>query len=277
MGVGGSDAAAILGMDPFRDAFDVWLSKTTELPPEKSDPRKEWGRRLEPIVATAAAEQLKMKLLTPPETFVHATIPFMRANIDGLLCEDKGTRRLLETKVIDRSFADRLGEQYTDAALPEHVIQVSHYLAVMDLPAAIIAYLVGGNDLRIYEVFRSPDLERMIVNAEADFWNNHVLTNEPPEGGKPDVIAKWLAKRFEARDGDTLTVNDGSPMEVVNELRDAMGALRIAKERAETAKNGVRSMLGSSTILAGEWGRITWKSTKKGVRVLRHPWSSSDE
>ena len=51
-GIGGSDIGAIVGMNPYRGAFDVFVDKTTDESPDISDRDPVyWGTVLEPIVA----------------------------------------------------------------------------------------------------------------------------------------------------------------------------------------------------------------------------------
>ena len=49
-GIGGSDAAAIMGLNPWKTAMDVWLEKVGEFSEDTQDNEKMWGRVLEDIV-----------------------------------------------------------------------------------------------------------------------------------------------------------------------------------------------------------------------------------
>ncbi len=53
-GIGGSDAATVLGLNPYQDPYALYLDKRGEAPPEDEDFLKEsryWGSVLEAPVA----------------------------------------------------------------------------------------------------------------------------------------------------------------------------------------------------------------------------------
>ena len=91
-GVGGSDVGAILGLNPWKTPFEVWLEKTGRAePPDLSGKESvEWGNRLEPLVAEKFAEMHpEFKVLRKNCTMVSKSRPWAFANIDReIRCAD---------------------------------------------------------------------------------------------------------------------------------------------------------------------------------------------
>src|SRR5690606_20076292 len=50
-GIGGSDAAVIAGLDPFKSPVRLWMEKRGEIEEEPAGEAAEWGLLLEPVIA----------------------------------------------------------------------------------------------------------------------------------------------------------------------------------------------------------------------------------
>ena len=61
-GLGGSDSAAIVGVDPYRSALQVYAEKTDLIEPQEDNNILWWGRKLQPIVAQAYRRETGRKL-----------------------------------------------------------------------------------------------------------------------------------------------------------------------------------------------------------------------
>jgi len=89
-GIGSSDAAAAVGLNPYKSQLELWMEKTGRdagLP--KADPQDEespmyWGNVLEPIVAWHYSKRTKNKVRRINAVLQHPDpeLPWMLANID---------------------------------------------------------------------------------------------------------------------------------------------------------------------------------------------------
>ncbi|RXJ70761.1 hypothetical protein CS022_22280 [Veronia nyctiphanis] len=101
LGIGGSDVAAILGLSPYRTAYEVWEEKTGRSEPDdlSDNDRVHFGNELEDVVAREYARRTGQKVQKRNHPFVHKTQPWLRANIDRhIVGADKG----LECKTADK-------------------------------------------------------------------------------------------------------------------------------------------------------------------------------
>ena len=174
-GIGGSDAAAIFGMSRWKSPIDIWLSKTIEI--EEEDEQSEaayWGTVLEDVVAKEFAERTGLKVRRRNAMLQHDEHDFMIADIDR---EIVGQKVGLECKTASAYKK----EEWADDEIPvEYLIQCQHYMAVTGYEAWWIAVLVGGNTFIYKKIDRDEEFIEMLIKAEMDFWNNHVVPNVMP-------------------------------------------------------------------------------------------------
>lgn len=198
-GLGGSDAAAALGLSPYKSALELFM--------EKREPREassvelaafRWGNILEPVIRQEYATRTHRVVRLPEGTLRHRQHPFVLAHIDGIT--DDG--RVFEAKT-SRS-ADGWGKHGTDEVPHHYLIQVQHYLAVVGAEVADIAVLIGGNDFRIYEVPADAELQEMIIDGEAEFWAMiQQGTPPPPDWDRTDTHT-LMRRLYPGTDGRTV-------------------------------------------------------------------------
>lgn len=184
-GVGGSDAAAILGVSPWRDRLDVWQEKTHHpgWAPRAQTAAMRWGILLEPLVAMEYERTARVKVEQSPGRLWHENgIQF--GTPDRFVFTPVGIAGLWEGKTAQ-------DPAVWEAGVPEHYIpQVQQYLAITGLPWCDVSVLLPGGDFRTYrmesDLGYQIDLEERVV----DFWQRYVLTGQvPPEGrDRPDLV-----------------------------------------------------------------------------------------
>ena len=85
-GIGGSDAAVILGISPFKSTWELWNEKVKELQtlPEETEAAY-WGKLLEPVVREEFTARTGLRVYIEPYLLQHNQYSFMQANLDGFL------------------------------------------------------------------------------------------------------------------------------------------------------------------------------------------------
>lgn len=180
-GIGGSDAATVLGINPFTTAYELYLDKLGEAPPEDEDFLKEsryWGSVLEAPVADRYAKETGYKIQKANQMIRSKEHPFMLANIDRkVVGEDR--RIGFEAKTAAR--ADGWGESGSDEIPPYIMCQVQHYLAVTGYDCWDLAVLIGNRDFRMYRINPIPSIIEQLIEAETEFWDRvtHKVAPEP--------------------------------------------------------------------------------------------------
>jgi putative phage-type endonuclease len=242
-GLGGSDAAAALGLSPYKSALELFLEKRERRDlsvPQVSAFR--WGNLLEPVIRQEYANVTHRVVHLPEGTLRHASFPFVIAHVDGIT-DDK---RLFEAKT---SRTDQeWGRSGTDEVPHHYLLQVQHYLAVTGLLVADIAVLIGGNDFRIFEVPADKELQNMILEGEVEFWSM-VERGEPPspDFDRPNIY-DLVRKLYPGTDGRTLTASD-EDYQTLAEYRNNDEFAKGYAAKVERAKARLLDVMGEASVL----------------------------
>ena len=193
-GLGSSDAATALGLNPYQSRLALWIEKTR---PEQSlnqiDPSDDthptyWGTVLEPIVATHYSKRTGNKVRKVNAILQHPEQPFMLANLDREVIGQP------DVQILECKTAGTYGAKAWKDGVPEYVlVQVMHQLAVTGKQAADVAVLIAGQDLQIHRVHRDEELITKLIELETQFWW-HVENNIPPPADGSDSAAQSLTR-----------------------------------------------------------------------------------
>ena len=182
-GIGGSDAGAIMGLNPWSTPLMVWLSKKGKNTFE-GNAATEWGNILEAPIRRKVAESIGGRIEITGGTFVSKTAPFMRANLDGVL--------RVKTLTLDGVTVYGLGGWeckttghgggFDDGEIPDsYYAQVQHYMATTGLPWFVLsAFVLDRRDMRHYIVPRNEDFIESMIECERAFWLNNVVCDTAP-------------------------------------------------------------------------------------------------
>lgn len=178
-GIGGSDAAAILGISKWKTPLEVYLDKVLGTSEKDEDNQYiRWGNRLEPVIIAAFEEQTGLKCELEPNMLKHPEHEFMLANIDARIV---GQNAILECKTAGQFMAKEWSIEGGDKLPESYMIQCAHYAEVCNVDKVYIAVLIGGSDFRIYHYDRDRKLGEAIIKAEHKFWHENVLKKVPPD------------------------------------------------------------------------------------------------
>lgn len=165
--IGSSDTAAILGVSPYRQAYEVWLEKTGRTEPVESTEIMRAGKEFEPPIAAKYRRTVDERLTYPVPMLESVEHPHLAATPDGMI-EDVG--RIVELKLAHWSRAARLGEEGTDEVFDDWLVQVHHQMIVTGFTEAHVYVCIDPHSFRLYQVVRNEGLVESILRRLADFW-----------------------------------------------------------------------------------------------------------
>src|SRR5690606_34747146 len=197
-GIGGSDASVILGFNPWKSPFELYIEKTSDVIEEIDNEAIYWGNTLEDIVAEEFTRRTGKKVRRRNQIFKHKEYDWMIANIDR---DVVGERALLECKTTS---AFNLDAWEGDEIPPAYMCQLQHYMAVLDYEKAYIAVLIGGQKFVWKEIKRDDEIIELMIEHEKNFWENHVLKGVPPEIDGSNSASELLAKMYPEDNGETV-------------------------------------------------------------------------
>ena len=189
-GIGGSDAGAICGVNPYSSAMKVFQDKTSEETPEQDNEAIRIGHDLEDYVAQRFTEATGLKVRKSNFMYRSKEHPFMIEDVDRLVVgEDAG----LECKTASAYNADK----WADGNIPLHyVMQCCHYMAVTGKRVWYIAAAILGREFTYRKLEWDEELIGQLTVIEENFWNNHVVPGiiPPPDGSRAcdEVIRQYF-------------------------------------------------------------------------------------
>lgn len=254
MGLGGSDAAIVVGLSKWKSPFQLWMEKTGQAEPEDLSENEcvYWGTVLEQAVADRFCE-LTGKKVQRRGLMQSVEHPFMLASVDRMVV---GENAGLECKTAN-GFA---AKQWTDDEVPNaYYCQCQHYMAVTGCERWYIACLIGGNHF-VWKVIERNEADiKALIEAEEKFWAR-VTTKTMPEVDAAAVPA--LAEKF--RGGLKEPVELGEDAAKMAEEYMTLGDRIKALERAqETCKAKLMELMEDNEVgNAGGW-KINW-AVRKG-------------
>ncbi|MBR3505332.1 MAG: YqaJ viral recombinase family protein [Clostridia bacterium] len=260
-GIGGSDAAAVLGVNPYKGPFSVYADKLGAERAEDDTEAMRQGRDLEEYVARRFAEQTGLRLRREYGMLRSTAHPCMIADIDRRII---GKRAGLECKTSKDLHLTR----YRNGEYPlEYYAQCLHYLAVTGWERWYLAVLVYGTDLLTFTIERETvrdDLEALI-QAEESFWRDHVAKRQPPPPDGLESTGAALLALYPRADGLTL---DAGPEDeaLMAELLDMKQGKKALERRIAEAENRLKARLGEAEALNGTSARASWKNqTRRSI------------
>lgn len=245
--IGASEVAALFGVQPAyaMSLYTLWQVKSGRIPePDAFGERPAWGLRLEDAIMAAAAEKHGWGAYRRAGYVKHPAIEGMGCSPDFVLV-DSGN---MPTALVEVKNADWLihKRQWGDEPPIHILLQAQAQMACTGLDVCHVAALVGGNDLRCYQIDRRSTVTAEIERRVAAFWQSIAEGKEPPIDGS-ESTAGAIAALYPHDDGEDEPVD----MSADNALPDLCAnliqatALRRQYEAAEReAKTGILAKLG---------------------------------
>lgn len=140
--IGGSDAAALVGLNPYKTNIDLWREKTgrQKAPDISKEPFVKFGHDAEPHLRDLFALDFPQYDVRYVENnmFLNDKYPFAHASLDGWLRErDTGRKGILEIKTTN-ILQSMQKEKWNDRIPDNYYCQVLWYLMVTEFDFAIL-------------------------------------------------------------------------------------------------------------------------------------------
>lgn len=233
-GIGGSDVAGIMGINPWASPLTVYLDKVGVTGKKETNEKMEIGTELEPFLREKFRKKMSkeltdLKVITVKKILFHQEHNFILANVDGLVyCKEYGWG-ILELKTT----SERNSSEWVDDVIPNnYMCQVQHYLFVTGLQYAYIACLIGGQKFVVKRILRDNELIDILFDKERFFWEEFVVKRIPPApiGIESEEDAAKLA--FPTADKTEISLPD----ELFNELEQYQSLKEEIKEKEKQIK-----------------------------------------
>jgi len=267
-GIGSSDAAAAVGLNPYKSQLELWMEKTgrgASLP--QVDPNDEsspmyWGTLLEPIVAAHYTKRTGNRVRRVNAVLQHPTHPWMLANLDR---EVMGSP---DVAILECKTAGINGARLWKEGVPDYVhLQVMHQLAVTGKQAADVAVLICGQDLQIIRIQRDEEQIQQLIRLEQAFWEYVEKDIQPPADGSDsaDLALRCLYPRDT---GEVLDLSQETELAgAFSDLLAVRQKLADVVELESQLKQRIQQRMGDASRAVFECGEVSWKRSKDSVTL----------
>ena len=256
--IGGSDAGAVAGMNPYQGAYSVWLEKTGRAQGFEGNLRTEVGSYLEDFVAELFERETGKRVRRKNRTLVNMLYPWACADIDRQVV---GENAILECKTTNSLPAMRMfgRNEYPG----QWYCQMTHYLAVTGADKAYLAVLISGSEFRIFELERNEEEIEALMRIEERFWQ-HVQDDTPPEAMAQDAeaVSDYLGN---AQTSDEAPLDLTPETALLQEYEEAKAQADEWGKRLDELKARICVALGEYERGEAEGYRVSWKPTSRNT------------
>lgn len=249
--IGGSDAAAVVGLNPFSSRYSLWAEKTGKIPGFEGNLATEVGTYLEEFVAQKFAQETGKKVRRVNQSFLNSDYPFAIANIDrDVVGEDAGLEIKTTSELNLKKFK---GGEYPS----NYYAQMVHYMAITGKQRWYLAVLIGNREFKWFVLERDEDEINALMEAEKEFWK-FVETGNPPEADGMAATSDALR--------DMYPESNGSSVDLFLYRAELERYMSLGKQIAELEKyrdeaaNIVKAYLGESERGECNGFKASWKT-----------------
>ena len=254
--IGGSDAASVIGLNPYKSPYTLWAEKTGRIAPFDGNVTTRVGTYLEQLVAAMYTEETGNKVRNEQRTFLNDAYPWACANIDRMIVRQRAG---LEIKTTN----DRMKiKQLREGEIPhDWQCQMTHYLAVTDLERWDLAALCGSRELVILSLERDEEDIHALMAAEQAFWE--CVRDEQPPGvdGTQSTSDTLNAMHFTSDEGSQISLEPVS--QYLTALLQLKAEKKALEERIRMAENAVKEYMGEAEYGTCGNTSVSWKTVSR--------------
>lgn len=251
-GIGGSDAGAVCGFNPYRTAMEVYQDKTSKEIKEIDSEAMRQGREFEDYVARRFTEATGKKVRRANAMYYDENHSFMLADVDRMVV---GENAGLECKTASPYLADK----WEDGKIPMHYqLQCYHYMSVMNADAWYIAVLIYGREFKFYRLERDEEIIADLIRIEQDFWKNHVEKGVIPNPDGSKLADSVIAEYFKETVPVTVPLNGfNEKLKRRQELMEVISRMDTEKKQIEQE---LKLYMGEAEVAENDSYTVSWKA-----------------
>ena len=252
-GIGGSDAGAVCGLNPYSSAMKVFQDKISDTVEEADNEAMRIGHDLEDYVAKRFMEATGLKVRKSNFMYRSKEHPYMLADVDRLIVgEDAG----LECKTASAYSADK----WADGNIPLHyVMQCYHYMAVTGKRTWYLAAVILGKEFVYHKLEWDDELIQHLIDVEGKFWNEHVVKRviPSPDGSRAcDEVIESYFPSAKKKDRILLVGFD----EKLKRREEILGFISELQEEQKQIEQEIKMFMQEHELAGSDCYQVSWKN-----------------
>lgn len=259
-GIGSSEVASILGLNPWQTPYQLWRRKKGMDAPQEETFAMKAGHYLEDAVTMFWADETGREVIKSSAgdwLFVNTEKNFLRASPDRTfwisgMAKNSQNKGILECKTTQMAIDPN--------DLPKHwFCQLQYLLGVSEMTQGSLAWLCSGREFGYKDIALVPDFYGWMIEEVEKFWTDYIIGDKEPEAiSVTDVVTKYSRH------------TDGKIIEATTDIVTAYNQLKdvrteISKLEATKDELEARIKIGFGDAEAMSYGGqtlATWKAAK---------------
>lgn len=251
--IGGSDAAAVVGMSQWASPVTVYIDKTSEAIDESTSEAMRLGTDLEGYVAQRFTEATGKKVRNDNFMYSHDNYNFITANIDRVVV---GENAGLECKTMN----NYSNYDFDAGEVPQNYFcQCQHYMAVMGYDRMYLCILVFQRGVYTITIERDQKFIDDMIAAEVAFWNDNVVARVMPAPDDSDATQKAIGEMWPQSNGKSKVI--GNLDTLCRKLSHVQEAKEMLEKQEKEIKNTLRAELEDYESSEGIEYKVTYKTS----------------
>lgn len=268
LGITATEITAILGVNPYRSALDVWLEKRGDREPFEGNVRTKWGNLLEPVIRADYEERHGVRVEVPG-TIAHPDHPWWLATPDGLVYRNSvDPERGLEIKTHTIRMSHEYGAPGSDEVPAWELAQCMWCMGVTPgVQRWDLVAFIDGQPVE-YVIDRDDELIGIMRERGERFLVDNVKGGAVPDPDGTEADSKALAKAWKKTTGNLIDIGDDlATFDLVEKARELRGSLADDEEALEKVGQALKLKIADADGLTwknakGKPEKITWKHSK---------------
>lgn len=267
----GTEISAIMGMNPYKTRFDLWLDKTGQLDPIEDNEAMRIGRIVEPGLRMEAERQYG-HIMEAPGCLQSKRWPIIGGTPDGLR---EGIPWIFEFKTagIANSFAtlklDQTdwGDENTDQVPANYLMQCMWYMALAGADQCELIALIGNHGVRQYTIERDQELIEIMVAEAEKFWRDHIENGEQPAIEYSSEADKWIKRQYPNSDKTKVLTADEYLAGQLEKLAHYKAEIKDAEAAEKQIRLEIMQQMGDAYKIVSDFGTVTCPEVKGRASV----------
>lgn len=253
--IGGSDAAAVVGLNPYSSPYSLWAEKTGRVPGFDGNLTTEVGAYLEDFVAKLFEKKTGKKVKRQNAMLVNDDYPWACADVDRVVMGEDAILEIKTTNSLGKIRKLKHGE------IPEQFFcQMMHYLAVTGKKTAYLAVLIESREFKWFPVERDEDEINALMAMEKSFWEL-VKADTPPAAIGIEADTETLQTLYPEGNGGYVDLFGYGNM---LEAYEALGKrIKELQKEQESYIQQIKQVMGEAETGRVDGWKVSWKTSTR--------------
>ena len=255
--IGGSDAGAVIGLNPYKSAYTLWAEKTGKIPEFEGNLTTEVGSYLEEFIAKLFEKETGKKVRRKNRTLVNDKYPFACADVDRVVVGENAVVEIKSTNSFPAMKKLKKGEY------PEQwYCQGTHYLGVGEYDRVYLAVLINCREFKWFVLDRDDGEITALMTEEEKFMKYVETDTQPPVDGTASSSETLSTLYPESNDE---TVNLFAYETDLQQYMALTAQIKELEKLKDEAANRVKAFLGDAGKGATDRYKVSWTTSTRST------------